>query len=182
MALQILSGKGEVQIMPLRILSGKREVQIMSFRKLSGKCHFLLRFCTRNWSETYTISKKLCKLPLRYNARPFLVYLQVFWRECREPSTNSMRSHASLQPRAVNCAVQHLRGFRLRPGISPASEFCEFASYMCCLSFVVIKVPDCVKRKGVLVLSSGQPSQTYVSNIPYSNKSNITSILGYFRK
>ena len=42
--------------MTLRILSGKGEVQIMSFRKLSGKCHFLLRFCTRNWSETYVYS------------------------------------------------------------------------------------------------------------------------------
>ena len=41
------------QFMALRILGGKREVQIMPFRKLSGKCHFLLRFCTRNWSETY---------------------------------------------------------------------------------------------------------------------------------
>ena len=48
MALQTLSGRGEVQIMLLRILSGKGEVQIMSFRKLSGKCHFLLRFCMRN--------------------------------------------------------------------------------------------------------------------------------------
>ena len=41
------------QFMALRILGGKGEVQIMPFRKLSGKCHFLLRFCTRNWSETY---------------------------------------------------------------------------------------------------------------------------------
>ena len=40
--------------MSLRILSGKGEFQIMPFQKLGGKCHFLLRFCTRNWSETYT--------------------------------------------------------------------------------------------------------------------------------
>ena len=40
--------------MALRISSGKGEVQIMQFRKLSGKFHFLLRFCTRNWSETYS--------------------------------------------------------------------------------------------------------------------------------
>ena len=39
--------------MPLQILSGEGAVQIMPFRKLGGKCHFLLRFCTRNWSETY---------------------------------------------------------------------------------------------------------------------------------
>ena len=51
-----LSRKGEVQIMPLQILSGKGEVQIMLFRKLSGKCHFLLWFCTRNWSETYIMT------------------------------------------------------------------------------------------------------------------------------
>ena len=42
------------QFMALQILGGKGEVQIMPFQKLSGKCHFLLRFCTRNWSETYT--------------------------------------------------------------------------------------------------------------------------------
>ena len=41
--------------MALWTLSGKGEVQIMSFWKLSGKCHFLLRFCTRNWSETYKL-------------------------------------------------------------------------------------------------------------------------------
>ena len=46
--------KAPAQFMALRILSGKGEVQIMPFRKLSGKCHFLLRFCTSNWSETYT--------------------------------------------------------------------------------------------------------------------------------
>ena len=45
--------KAPPQIMSLRILSGKGAVQIMPFRKLGGKCHFLLRFCTRNWSETY---------------------------------------------------------------------------------------------------------------------------------
>ena len=43
------------QFMALRILRGKGGVQIMPFRKLSGKCHFLLRFCTLNWSETYLI-------------------------------------------------------------------------------------------------------------------------------
>ena len=42
------------QFMALQILGGKGEVQIMPFQKLSGKCHFLLWFCTRNWSETYT--------------------------------------------------------------------------------------------------------------------------------
>ena len=36
------------QFMALQILGGKGEVQIMPFRKLSGKCHFLLWFCTRN--------------------------------------------------------------------------------------------------------------------------------------
>ena len=36
------------QFMALQILGGKGEVQIMPFRKLSGKCHFLLRFCMRN--------------------------------------------------------------------------------------------------------------------------------------
>ena len=45
--------KAPAQFMALRILSRKGEVQIMPFRKLSGKCHFLLRFCTSNWSETY---------------------------------------------------------------------------------------------------------------------------------
>ena len=43
------------QFMALRILCGKAEVQIMPFRKSSGKCHFLLRFCARNRSETYNI-------------------------------------------------------------------------------------------------------------------------------
>ena len=33
------------QFMALRILGGKGEVQIMPFWKLSGKCHFLLQFC-----------------------------------------------------------------------------------------------------------------------------------------
>ena len=46
--------KAPAQFMALWILSGKGEVQFMPFRKLSGKCHFLLRFCTSNWSETYT--------------------------------------------------------------------------------------------------------------------------------
>ena len=45
--------KAPAQFIALRILSGKGEVQIMPFRKISGKCHFLLRFCARNWSETY---------------------------------------------------------------------------------------------------------------------------------
>ena len=39
--------------MALWISSGKGEVQIMQFWKLSGKFHFLLQFCTRNWSETF---------------------------------------------------------------------------------------------------------------------------------
>ena len=45
--------KAPAQFMALRILSRKGEFQFMPFRKLSGKCHFLLRFCTSNWSETY---------------------------------------------------------------------------------------------------------------------------------
>ena len=40
--------KAPPQILPLRILSGKGEVQIMPFWKLGGKCHFLLQFCMRN--------------------------------------------------------------------------------------------------------------------------------------
>ena len=40
--------KAPPQIMPLQILSGKGAVQIMPFWKLGRKCHFLLRFCTRN--------------------------------------------------------------------------------------------------------------------------------------
>ena len=40
--------KGPAQFIALRILSGKGEVQIMPFRKLSGKCHFLLQFCMNN--------------------------------------------------------------------------------------------------------------------------------------
>ena len=54
--------KAPAQFMALRILSGKGEVQIMLFRKLSGKCHFLLRFCMSNWSETYTIPQWDTKL------------------------------------------------------------------------------------------------------------------------
>ena len=49
------------------------------------------------------------------------------WSEVGEPSTDLQRSHASLPPEPVNCAVQHLRGLRLTPGISPAIEFFEFA-------------------------------------------------------
>ena len=36
------------QFMALRILGGKGEVQIIPFQKLSRKCHFLLRFCMHN--------------------------------------------------------------------------------------------------------------------------------------
>ena len=32
------------------------------------------------------------------------------------------------------------------------------------LMFNVIKISDCVKSKGIIVVSSGQPSQTKVSN------------------
>ena len=39
--------KAPSQIMPLQILSGKGAVQIMPFLKLGGKFHFFLRFCTR---------------------------------------------------------------------------------------------------------------------------------------
>ena len=49
--------KAPAQFMTLRILSGKGPVQFMPFRKLSGKCHFLVQFCTSNWSETYMYSK-----------------------------------------------------------------------------------------------------------------------------
>ena len=45
--------KTPAQFMALRILNRKGEYQIMPFWKLSGKCHFLLRFWTSNWSETY---------------------------------------------------------------------------------------------------------------------------------
>ena len=45
--------KAPAQFMALWILSSKGEVQFMQFQKLSGKCHFLLWFCTSNWSETY---------------------------------------------------------------------------------------------------------------------------------
>ena len=48
--------KAPAQFMALRISSRKGEVQIMPFQKLSGKCHFFLRFCTCNWSETYVFS------------------------------------------------------------------------------------------------------------------------------
>ena len=60
----------------------------------------------------------------------FLVYLQVTQSEVSEPSTDSQRSHASLPPEPVNRSVQHLRGFRLTPGISPAIEFIEFTSFI----------------------------------------------------
>ena len=33
----------------------KVQVQFMPLQKLSGKCHFLVRFCMSNWSETYTV-------------------------------------------------------------------------------------------------------------------------------
>ena len=46
-------GKAIPQIMTLQILSGKGAVQIMPLRKLGGKFHFFLRFCTRKRSETY---------------------------------------------------------------------------------------------------------------------------------
>ena len=45
--------KAPAQFMALQILSRKGEVQIMPFRELSRKCHFLLWSCTSNWSETY---------------------------------------------------------------------------------------------------------------------------------
>ena len=45
--------KAPSQFMALQILGRKGGVQFTLFRKLSGKCHFLLRFCTSNWSETY---------------------------------------------------------------------------------------------------------------------------------
>ena len=39
--------------MMLQILSGKGTVQIMPLRKLGGKFHFFLEFCTRKQSKTY---------------------------------------------------------------------------------------------------------------------------------
>ena len=39
--------------MLLQILSGKGAVQIMPFWKLGGKFHFFLRFCTHKQSKTY---------------------------------------------------------------------------------------------------------------------------------
>ena len=47
--------KAPAQFMALRILSRKGEVQFMLFWKLSRKCHFFLRFCTSNWSGTYSL-------------------------------------------------------------------------------------------------------------------------------
>ena len=52
------------------------------------------------------------------------------WSEVGEPSTDSQRSHASLPPESMNHAVQHLRGFRLTPGVSPAVEFIEFTPFI----------------------------------------------------
>ena len=54
--------KAPAQFMALQILSGEGEVQFMLFWKLSGKCHFLLRFCTSNWSETYANIRFLCSV------------------------------------------------------------------------------------------------------------------------
>ena len=31
----------------------KEEFRVCRVQKLSGKCHFLVQFCTSNWSETY---------------------------------------------------------------------------------------------------------------------------------
>ena len=45
--------KAPAHFIALRILSRKRPVQFMLFQKLSGKYHFLVRFCTSNWSEIY---------------------------------------------------------------------------------------------------------------------------------
>ena len=88
------------------------------------------------------------------------------WSKVGKPSTDSQRSHVSLPPGPVNHAVQHLRGFRLTPGISPDLKFIEFTSFMY-MCFLLIngnkEVTGCVKRKGVWVVSSGQPSQTEVS-------------------
>ena len=52
------------------IVDIRREVQIMPFWKLSGKCHFLIQFCTRNWSETY--------MSCFVNLNTFLWYSQVW--------------------------------------------------------------------------------------------------------
>ena len=38
------------------------EFRVHRVRNLSGKWHFLVRFCTSNWSETYAILKSFIKL------------------------------------------------------------------------------------------------------------------------
>ena len=67
--------KAPPQIMPLRILSGKGAVQIMPFRKLGGKCHFLLRFCTRKRSETYTCIPNKYLIPTKAESGSILLNL-----------------------------------------------------------------------------------------------------------
>ena len=68
----------------------------------------------------------------------FLVYLQVTRSKVGEPFTDSQRSHANLQPRAVNPAEQHLREFGLTYVISPAAAFIEFTSFIYVLLVILL--------------------------------------------
>ena len=76
-------GKAIPQIMTLQILSGKGAVQIMPLRKLGGKFHFFLRFCTRKQSKTYVSSS------IRLNLLPF--FFHHFWHWSKWISVNIFR-------------------------------------------------------------------------------------------
>ena len=86
------------------------------------------------------------------------MYLQVVLSEVGKPSTDLQRSHASLHQRLVNRAVQHLMGFRLTPGASPAAISNELTScifiYMC---FLLIN-----DNKGVARLCKIKKSFSYI--------------------
>ena len=91
--------------------------------------------------------------------------LQVYQSEVDEHSIDLWRSHASLRLSPFNHAVQHLRGLSPGQGASLIVGFIEFACHM--LLFVLIKIPDCVKRKGFRVISSGNSHRLKVSSIPH---------------
>ena len=63
----------------------KAPVQFMPLRKLSRKCHFLLRFCTSNWSETYMYSYK-CRYTILDLSKILWYYMwiyvsfELFWK------------------------------------------------------------------------------------------------------